>query len=76
MLPWEANLRPREGAGEEEGERLRSSGGAQLKEHRRRLEPLPAGRSSFRGKGEDDFGQTECTENWILQPLTLLLGPL
>lgn len=27
-------------------------------------------------KHEDNFQQTECKENWILQPLTLLLGPL
>lgn len=40
---------------------------------RRQLEPLPEG-LTVPGKREDDFRQTKCTENWILQPLTLLRG--
>lgn len=40
-----------------------------------RGQPQPAGTLTGPGK-QDNFRQTECTENWILQPLTLLLGPL
>lgn len=41
-------------------------------------EAAPQGTSVLRvpGKQEDNFPRTKGKENWILQPLTLLLGPL
>lgn len=33
-------------------------------------------RSAVGGTRKDYFRQTECKENWILQPRRLLLGPL
>lgn len=68
----------------EEGKGLRSrgpsvrgsGGGGAVAGAPPRGQPQRAGTLIVPGKHEDNFGQTECTENWILQPLTLLLGPL
>lgn len=61
-----------EGGGKEEGRDCAAAKRQQRSE--RQLGSLPQG--TVPRKQEDNFRQTECKENWILQPLTLLLGPL